>query len=77
MMAAVPFNVTMPSDSNGMLKGMGWREGEGLGRRQGGITAPVEAQPMRKRGMGVGLNESTEDWDEEHDRRRDDKRRRY
>lgn len=38
---------------NKMLKQMGWREGSGLGRTGGGITAPIEAE-HRVQGMGLG-----------------------
>ena len=43
-----------------MLKGMGWREGQGLGAGAGGITAPVQANAAGQHGLGVGANAAVE-----------------
>ncbi|KAJ8258600.1 hypothetical protein COCON_G00176120 [Conger conger] len=43
---------------NKMLQAMGWQEGRGLGRRQQGITAPIEAS-LRTKGAGLGTKGSS------------------
>jgi len=48
-------NTPLASDNRGsqLLKKMGWRDGEGLGKNSAGITAPIQAE-VRTQGVGVG-----------------------
>lgn len=41
-----------------LMKGMGWREGEGLGRDGDGITAPIAVE-MRAERAGLGLHSAS------------------
>jgi hypothetical protein len=41
-----------------LMKGMGWKEGEGLGRDSDGITAPIGVE-MRAERAGLGLPSSS------------------
>lgn len=40
-----------------MLRGMGWKEGEGIGKTRKGVAAPVEAA-LRPKGLGLGADKS-------------------
>uniref|UniRef100_H3A8E5 RNA binding motif protein 10 n=1 Tax=Latimeria chalumnae TaxID=7897 RepID=H3A8E5_LATCH len=55
-----PTKEGLGSDNIGsrMLQAMGWKEGSGLGRKQQGITTPLEAS-MRMRGSGLGTRGSS------------------
>lgn len=37
-----------------LLKKMGWKEGEGIGGTQAGITAPIQASGVKSDNRGVG-----------------------
>lgn len=49
-------NVPIESSNKGnkMLKAMGWKEGQGLGKNESGIVAPVQAN-LRTEGAGIGI----------------------
>lgn len=49
-------NAAIPADNIGskLLRKMGWKEGEGLGKDGQGITKPVEAEGYVK-GAGIGV----------------------
>ena len=53
--AATSVVTAIPAENigNKLLKKMGWKEGEGLGRDGTGITKPVEAEGYAK-GAGIG-----------------------
>ena len=40
-----------------MLRGMGWKAGDGIGKTRKGVTAPVEAA-IRPKGLGLGADRS-------------------
>merc|ERR1719511_578251 len=40
-----------------MLRGMGWKAGDGIGKTRKGVTAPVEAA-VRPKGLGLGADRS-------------------
>ncbi len=46
-----------------VVQGMGWRAGEGLGRDNDGITAPIEVQLRAERsGLGSGGSSSAAEY---------------
>jgi len=48
-----------------LLKMMGWKEGEGLGRNSSGMTAPIEVE-LRSERAGLGATEKTRKEDVVH-----------
>ena len=46
-----------------MLRGMGWKSGDGIGKTRKGVTAPVETA-VRPKGLGLGADRSVKVKDE-------------
>ncbi|CCG22436.1 hypothetical protein CORT_0B07290 [Candida orthopsilosis Co 90-125] len=69
------FNISKTYEKYGigalLMKKMGFEEGKGIGSRQSGIIAPLNANPNKGR-LGVGAKESSPSWKEKGRQRQHD-----